>query len=176
MNSRPNTYISKDVAELIAKLAEDDLIRRGDAEAIALLGGSPADMIARIRAIPADTQLSTLREELNQTLSDMRFHVEDAVKAWNQYEAKELELAHAELLIQTLQNQLSNANSASNNLSSHIHDSMTKQNILIDDIKLLYDELKEAHSMLLWCERRMMSPSLAEYPRREAERIAQLLR
>jgi hypothetical protein len=43
-------------------------------------------------------------------------------------------------------------------------------------VESLLNALREAHSMLLWCERRMMSPSLAEYPRREAERIAQLLR
>ena len=37
-------------------MSDDDLIRRGDASAVVLLGGSPAGMLDRIRALPAVTR------------------------------------------------------------------------------------------------------------------------
>ena len=42
-------------------------------------------------------------------------------------------------------------------------------------IKILIAALTEAHSMLLWCERRMTSPSLSTYPKRLAESIGKIL-
>lgn len=203
MNSRPNTYINEDIAELIANLAEDELIRRGDAETVAMLGGSPAGMIARIRAIPADTQLSTLREELNQTLADMRFHVEDAVKAWNEVEANRVraetaereveyrttQLSNAELQIQTLQQEIHEIKASAKIMSAaadrHYNNAIKQHELAelrtnqLDDaydrIKTLNTALTEAHSMLLWCERRMVSPSIATYPKHLAEAIGKIL-
>ena len=42
-------------------------------------------------------------------------------------------------------------------------------------IQQLTQALRDAHSMLLWCERRMMSPSIATYPKACAERIERII-
>lgn len=42
-------------------------------------------------------------------------------------------------------------------------------------IKQLTQALTEAHSMLLWCERRMMSPSLSSYPKDLALKIERII-
>lgn len=184
-------------------MSEDDLIRRGNATEVVLIGGSPVGMSARIDAIPADTHLSTLRKQLNESLSDMRFHVEDAVKAWNEVEAArvraetaELEveyrtkqLSNAELQIQMLQQEIHEIKAAAKIMSAaadrHYNNAIKQHNIAelrtnqLDDayakIKTLDTALTEAHSMLLWCERRMMSPSISIYPKRLAESIGKIL-
>lgn len=53
-------------------MADDDLIRRGDAHAVVLLGGSPVGMSERLNALPAqgmetnrETMLWNLLEEID---------------------------------------------------------------------------------------------------------------
>lgn len=47
------------------------------------------------------------------------------------------------------------------------------QSLLISEAKVesLLTLLREAHTMLLWCERRMTSPSVATYPKALADKI-----
>jgi hypothetical protein len=42
-------------------------------------------------------------------------------------------------------------------------------------IERLTQILTDAHSMLLWCERRMVSPSISSYPRELAVKIERIL-
>ena len=42
-------------------------------------------------------------------------------------------------------------------------------------IQQLTQALRDAHSMLLWCERRMMSPSIATYPKELAIKIERII-
>jgi len=71
----------------------DDLIRRGDALAEVLKRHWPQSVGAAraIRALPA-----ALQARLAEVEAELRFHVDDAVKAWNAREAAEARLAEVE--------------------------------------------------------------------------------
>lgn len=145
MNSRPDTYISEDTADYIVNL---DVWQKIAAE---------AERVAAYEKARA--------------------------------EAATLELAHAELQIQMLQQEIDEIRAAAKIVSAasdrHYNNALQQHNIAelrtnqLDDahsyIRTLNAALTEAHSMLLWCERRMMSPSIATYPKRLAESIGKIL-
>lgn len=199
MNSRPDTYINENIAEHIVNLAEGgDVVERLQAAFLAcrpmngsndldMAAAAISDAIAHIIALTEQVQsapnVSVLWQDFRQNYED-RIHAEKKAA-----EAIELELAHAELQIQTLQQEIEEIKAAAKIVSAaadrhynnalHQHEIAELRTNQLDDahsyISMLTNALTEAHSMLLWCERRMMSPSISSYPKRLAEAIGKIL-